>query len=63
MRKNEGRSQQVRGQKRQQKVLNRKLNRNASDKAKSDGFYSDWLNEKIKQDVDKMVEDEKRINS
>lgn len=63
MHKGLGKKQQIRGHKRVQKTLNRRLNRNASDKAKSDGFYAEWLNEKIKQDVDKMVEDEARINS
>ena len=56
MHKNKGRQQQVRGNKRHQKVLNRKLNRNPSDLSKVADSYSNWLGEKIKADADKIAE-------
>ena len=63
MNKGMGRSQQIRGHKRRQKTLNRRLNRNPSDFHSINGKYAEWLDAKIKREVDEMVENEKRNNS
>jgi hypothetical protein len=47
MRKGQGLAQQIRGQKRSQKVINRKLKRYPSDQSKYEGNYSRWMNEML----------------
>jgi hypothetical protein len=49
MKKKLGSHEQIRGQKRAVKVLNRKLKRNPSDHAKIDGKYSEWYDEYLKK--------------
>ena len=59
MHKNRGRNQQVRGHKRALKTLNRKLNRNADDLFKIRGEYAVWLDMKIKEEANKLYEEQK----
>lgn len=67
MRKGEGLAQQIRGHRRIQKTLNRKLNRYPSDLKKVEGKYAEWLNAKIQAEADviaeEMKENEKRNDS
>jgi hypothetical protein len=60
MRKGEGLAQQIRGHRRVQKTINRRLNRYASDLKKVEGNYEKWLDEKIKSDVEKISEQMKQ---
>ena len=59
MHKNRGRNQQIRGHKRTLKTLNRKLNRNANDLFKVRGEYTVWLDQKIREDANKIAENMK----
>ena len=56
MNKGIGKAQQIRGHKRHQKTLNRKLNRNPSDLSKVAGKYSEWLDSHIRAEADKLAE-------
>jgi hypothetical protein len=62
MRKGQGRLQQIRGQRRAQKIINRRLNRNQSDLLKNAGVYAIWLDEQIKKAAQEIYEAEKEKN-
>lgn len=49
-------AQTLRGHKRRQKVLNRRLNRNPSDLKKNEGSYAAWWDETFRKQVDLMAE-------
>ena len=61
MRKGEGRAQQLRGHKRRAKVINRRLNRNASDLKAFGGVYDKWYLENLNAQVNKEAEDEGKV--
>ena len=62
MRKGEGRAQQVRGERRARKIINRRLNRNPSDLLKNAGSYSAWLDEQIKKAAQEIYESKREKN-
>ena len=58
-----GRNAQIRGHKRKKKVLNRKLNRNASDLKKNAGSYDKWFMNKIKTEINNQTEKKEENNA
>jgi hypothetical protein len=57
MHKGLGRKQQIRGHKRRLKVLNRLLNRNASDQTKNAGAYAN----SVVEELNRQIENEKTV--
>ena len=61
MHKGLGKLQQIRGHRRRQKVLNRRLNRYPSDLKKVEGRYSAWLQEEMMKSGQTIAEAKKEI--